>query len=329
MKRLGGTLTAGLAALTLLAGPATAQDALEKTDITIGLPVTTSTFLPLYMADEEGFFEEEGLNVEIVAFRGGTDLVRGMIAGAVDIGVTSLAGVSVGIAAGQPLKAFYGGFNMAVFDWYAAAGIDDMADAKGKRFGVTRVGSSTDFLTRYALQRQGLDPDSDVQIIQGGGSVERLAAMEAGQIDVNIFATPEKFMAADAGFKPILRQTDIAPDYPFHVFFATEEFIMGNPKTIRAVLRGFVKGVRLAKADKERAVEVLVDRVGMEEQYAGRGYDDFIDKIYEDGQLPSEEGMKAFWEIGIESGQYEEAWPKERYFDPTFVDTYEEWKPAE
>ncbi|WP_159593424.1 ABC transporter substrate-binding protein [Chelativorans xinjiangense] len=326
MKRLIGILTAGLA---VLAAPAAAQDAPEKTDITIGLPVTTSTFLPLYMADEEGFFEEEGINVEIVAFRGGTDMVRGMVAGAVDIGVTSLAGVSVGIAAEQPLKVFYGGFNMAVFDWYAVPEIDSMANAKGKRFGVTRIGSSTDFLTRHALQTQGLDPDSDVQIIQGGGSVERLAAMEAGQIDVNIFATPEKFMAADAGFKPILKQTDIAPDYPFHVFFATKDFIQANPNTIRAVLRGFVKGVRLAKADKDRAIEVLVDRVGMEEDYAGRGYDDFIDKVYEDGRLPSEEGMQAFWEIGIESGEYEEAWPEERYFDPTFVDTYEEWKPAE
>lgn len=329
MKRLTETLAAGFAAVSLLAGSAIAQDGPEKTDITIGLPVTTSTFLPLYLADEEGFFEEEGLNVEIVAFRGGTDLVRGMVAGAVDVGVTSLAGVSVGIAADQPIKVFYGGFNMVVFDWYAVPEIESIEDAKGKRFGVTRVGSSTDFLTRYALETQGLNPDTDVQIVQGGGSVERLAAMEAGQIDVNIFATPEKFMAEDAGFKPILRQKDIAEDYPFHVFFATEDFIENNPNSIRALLRGFVRGVRVAKADRERSIEVLVDRVGMEESYAARGYDDFIDNIYEDGRLPSEEGMKAFWDIGIQSGEFEESWPEERYFDPTFVESYDEWKPAE
>lgn len=329
MKKLTTGLLALLAAVVLPAGMAAAQDAPEKAKITIGLPVTTSTFLPLYMADEAGYFEEEGLDVEIVAFRGGTDLVRGMIAGAVDVGVTSLAGVTVGIAAEQPLKVFYGGFNMAVFDWYAVEGIDSIEAAKGKRFGVTRVGSSTDFLTRYALQQKGLDPAKDVQIIQGGGSVERLAAMEAGQIDVNIFATPEKFMAADAGYTPILKQTDIAPDYPFHVFFATEEFIGGNPNTIKAILRGFVKGVRMAKSDKDAAVKVLVDRVGMEEAYAARGYDDFIDNVFEDGHLPSEAGMKAFWDIGIESGEFTEAWPTERYLDPTFIDSYEQWKPAE
>lgn len=323
MKHFGLFAGIGLAATVAMSAP----PAEAQTEITIGLPVTTSTFLPLYMAAEEGYFEEEGLDVEVVAFRGGTDLVRGMIAGAVDVGVTSLAGVNVGIAADQPLKAFYGGFNMAIFDWYATPDINSMEEAEGKRFGVTRIGSSTDFLTRYALELAGLDPETDVQIVQGGGSPERLAAMEAGQLDVNIFATPENFMAADAGFNLILRQRDIAPDYPFHVFFATEDYIANESDTIHAILRGFVKGVRAAKADKERAVEVLVSRVGMEPEYSARAYDDFIGSIYEDGRLPSDAGMQSFWDIGIMSGEYEEPWELERFWDPTFVDSYDEWKP--
>ena len=328
MTKFTTILSAGLAALTLLTGNVLADGKLEKTDITIGLPVTTSTFLPLYLANEEGFFKEEGLNVKIVAFRGGTDLVRGMIAGAVDVGVTSLAGVTIGIKAKQPIKAFYGGFNMAVFDWHAVPGIKSIKDAKGKRFGVTRVGSSTDFLTRFALKTQGLDPETDVQIVQGGGSVQRLAAMEAGQIDVNIFATPEKFMAADRGFPAILKQTDVAPDYPFHVFFATEDDIKNSPNTMKAVLRAFIKGVRVAKANKARAVEVLVKRVGMEEDYASRGYDDFINGVFEDGRLPSDAGMKTFWEIGIEAGVYKEAWTMDQFWISTYVDSYNDWKPA-
>jgi NitT/TauT family transport system substrate-binding protein len=306
--------------LVAFAGP-------EKTEITIGLPVTTSTFLPLYMAAELGMFEEEGVKVNIVAFKGGTDLVRGMIAGAVDIGVTSLAGVNVGISAEQPLKAFYGGFNMAVFDWYGVQSINAIKDSKGTRYGVTKIGSSTDFLTRYALKSVGLNPETDVQIIQGGGSPARMAAMEAGQLDVNIFAPPEKFMAADAGYKLLLKQSDLAPDYPFHVFFATDDFRASNPETIKAVLRGFVKGVRAAKSNKAEGEKVLIERVGVDPNYAGRVYDDFIDGIYEDGRLPSEAGMKSFWDVGIMSGEYTEAWPLNKFLDPTFIDTYGQWKP--
>jgi NitT/TauT family transport system substrate-binding protein len=72
-----------------------------------------------------------------------------------------------------------------------------------------------------------------------------------------------------------------------------------------------------------------MDRIGMDEEYAGRTYDDFIDYIYEDGRMPSVEGMEAFWEIGIEAGDYEEAWEDDRYLDATFMDSFEEWKPEE
>ena len=329
MKTIAALSTAVLAAFVIFVGSAMAQGKLEKTNVVVGLPVTTSTLLPIYLARNEGFFKQAGLDVKFVTFRGGTDMVRAMIAGSVDVGLGSLAVVTVGIQADQPIKAFYGGFNMTLFDWYAVKGIDKLEDAKGKRFGITRFGTATDFLTRYALTTKGLDPAKDVRIIQGGGSQERLAAMDAGQIDVNIFATPEKFVAADAGYKLIFRQQDIAPDFPFHMFFASEDFIKHNPNTVKAFLSAFIKAVRVAKADRERSIKVLVDEVKLEPKYAARAYDDFIADIYEDGRLPSDTGMKAFWDMGIASGDYTEAWPKERYLVPTFIDTYNEWKPAQ
>jgi NitT/TauT family transport system substrate-binding protein len=327
MKRILATVTAGIACLAVLSGAALGQGKPEKTDVTIGLPVTTSTFLPLYMAQEEGYFKNQGLNVKIVPFHGGTEMVRAMLAGSVDVGVTALRGVTLGIKAQQPIKVFYGGFDMALFDWYATKNIKSLADTKGKRFGVSRIGSSTDFLTRYALKKSGVDP-KEVKIIQGGGSVPRLAAMDAGQLDVNILASPEKFIAADKGYNLVYKQTQIAPDYPFHVFFAPEAFLTKNPNTVKALLRGFVRGVRKAKSDKARSVKLLEERVKLDKKYASRAYDDFIGQIYEDGRLPSKEGMQSFWEIGIMSGDYKEAWPKDRYLDSTFMDSYNEWKPA-
>ncbi|MGE3248234.1 MAG: ABC transporter substrate-binding protein, partial [Beijerinckiaceae bacterium] len=184
----------------------------EKKDVTIGLPVKASTFLPLFIAEEKKLFEKHGLNAKLIAFRGGSALVRGMIAGSVDVGVTSLAGVTVGIKAGQDIKVFYGGFNMVLFDWYARKGIKSIKDTKGMKYGISRYGSSTDFLTRYALKANGLDPKKDVQIVQGGGSSARLAAMESGQLDVNILAPPFTMIAANRGLPMILQQSDLAAD---------------------------------------------------------------------------------------------------------------------
>lgn len=297
----------------------------EITRLKLGLPVATATFLPIYLAEEENLFGAEGLEVEIVVFRGGTDLVRAVVAGSIDVGVTSLAGVTVGIRAGQPLKAFFAGYNIPDFDWYSVPGIRSLQDVRGKRFGITRYGSSTDFLTRYVLAAHGLDPEKDVQIIQGGDSPTRLAAMEAGQLDVNVFNAPEKFIAEDRGFTHLLSQKSLADDYPFHVFFASESFLENHPKTIRALLRAHVRAVRLMKQDRGRALATLRRRVG--EEYAERCYDDFVPFIFEDGRLPSEKGLRVFFEMGVKAGEYEEVWPLEKYWTPVYVDSFDEWKP--
>jgi NitT/TauT family transport system substrate-binding protein len=302
---------------------------IEKPHITVGIIAVTATYVPLYLAVDDGLFAKEGLQVEILPFRGGSDLIKAVVAGSADVGVVSLAEVASGIAAGQPLKAFYGGFNVPAFDWYSTGSVRSFAEARGKRFGVTQYGSSTDFLTRYALASNGLDPSKDVQIVQGGDSPTRLAAMQAGQIDVNIFAAPDSFVAAERGYTRILRQRDLAPDYPYHVFGAMEPFIASHPNTITALLRGFVLGLREAKRDKPRAIAAIVKRIPMDPKYSGPTYDDLIDYLFEDGRLPTEKGLEVFFDMGIKAGRFTSRWPREKYWTPEFADAYARWKPSE
>lgn len=302
---------------------------IEQPHLKVGIISVTATYVPLYVAVDDGLFAKEGLTVELLPFRGGSDLIKAVVAGSADVGVVSLAEVASGISAGQPLKAFYGGFNVPAFDWYAVPSIHSLADARGKRFGVTQYGSSTDFLTRYALASHGLDPAKDVQIVQGGDSPTRMAAMQAGQIDVNIFAAPDAFVAADRGFNRILRQKDLAPDYPYHVFGAMDSFITGHPNTIKALLRGFVLGVREAKRNKPHAVDAIVKRIPMDPKYSGPTYDDLIEYIFEDGRLPTEKGLEVFFEMGIKAGRFTAPWPREKYWTPIYADSYPQWKPSE
>jgi NitT/TauT family transport system substrate-binding protein len=300
---------------------------LEDPKITIGLSTNDSTFLPIYLADIAGLFKAEGLQAEVVAFRGGSDLTRAVVAESIKIGVAAPTSVLSAIVAGEKAKVFYGGFNQAPFFWYGMPNIKTMADAKGKRFGITRFGSSTDALTRMALVEKGIDPKTGAQIVQGGGSAERLAAMESGQLDVSILSWPHNFIAADRGYNLLLSQSDLMPDFPIQSFFAMEPYINKNPETIKAVLRAFVKAVQLAKTDKELAVKTLVSKAGLEEKFAARAYDQLIGGWHEDGRLGSEVGLKRFFDMSISAGDVDSQWPKEKYFDERFVKTYDEWKP--
>lgn len=300
---------------------------LESTKATIGLAITDSTFLPIFLAEEKGYFKKEGLDVNITTFRGGADLARAMVAGAIDIGVSSPTAVISAIRAHQDMKVFFGGFNQMPFSWYAIPSIKTIAEAKGKRFAISRFGSATDDLTRYLLKAKGLNPDTDVKIIQGGESSARLAAMEAGQLDVGIFATPFNYIAAKQGYNLLAKQSDIMPDFPIQSFFATENYINGHTETIKAVLRSFIEGIQLAKSDKGLAVKTLIEKVHFDKAYAGEAYGDLIGGWREDGRLASPGGMKAFFEMAVASGDIDKSWPKEEYWDDRFTSTIDQWKP--
>ena len=301
---------------------------LEKTHLTIGLAVPTATYLPLYVAVDEGTFSKQGLQVDLVEFRGGSELIKAIVSRSVDVGAVSLAEITSGIDAGQPLKAFYAGFNIPDFDWYGAASIKSLAGAKGKRIGITQYGSSTDFITRYALTINGLDPSKDVQIIQAGPPATRLAAMRAGQLDISIFATPEKFLAEEHGYKLIYSQKQLSDDYPQHLIFAIDSFLAAYPKTVKALLRGHTLGVRLAKQDKQLAERSLVKHLQIDPKYVERTYTAVIGHLYEDGRLPDEKSLQVFFDMGIKAGRYKERWPLARFWIPTYVDSYSQWTPA-
>jgi NitT/TauT family transport system substrate-binding protein len=305
-----------------------AQDKqLENPDLTIAVSVTDSTFLPIYLAADAGLFKAEGLNPKILSFHGGSDLTRAVIAQSVQIGLASPTSVLSAISAGQNVRVFFGGFNQAPFSWYAVPSIKTMAEAKGKRFGISRFGSATDALTRFALAQAGLDPQKDAKIVQTGGSSAALAAMETGQIDVGIFSIPTNFTAADRGYNLIAKQSDFMPDFPVQSFFAEVKYLDDNPQTVKAVLRAFIRAVTLAKANKPLAVKVLAARTGLTEQYAGRAYDQLIDGWREDGRLATDQGMANFFKMAIASGDVDRPWTKDQYWDNRFMATIDEWKP--
>jgi NitT/TauT family transport system substrate-binding protein len=314
--------------LTILPAVSRAPDQKpENPNLTIAVSVTDSTFLPIYLAADAGLFKAEGLDPKILSFHGGSDLTRAVVAESVQIGLASPTSVLAAISAGQNVKVFFGGFNQAPFSWYAVPAIKTMAQARGKRFGISRFGSATDALTRFALTQAGLDPQKDAKIVQTGGSSAALAAMETGQIDVGIFSIPSNFTASDRGYNLIARQSDFMPDFPVQSFYAEVKYLDANPRTVKAVLRAFIRAVALAKANKPLAVKVLAVRTGLTEQYAARAYDQLVDGWREDGRLATEQGMANFFKMAIASGDVDRVWAKDQYWDNRFMATIGEWKP--
>ena len=299
----------------------------EMTKLTIGLPVPAISFLPTWAADQMGFFKEEGFTeIKILAFRGDADVLQALAAGTVDINVASLAALVPAIKEGQKFKAFWVGYNMPYFEWYALPKFKSIAETKGGRYAVTKYGALTDFLTRYALRNAGLDPEKDVKILQLGGSPQSLAAMEAGQLEASILSPPSTHIAAEKGFVKLMSQKEqIAPDWPLHVVYAKEEFIAKNPNTIKAFLRATGKAIEWIKSNPEEAAKLANKQIKFKLEHCRKTIDDIIDGWYSDGRLP-QKGMKVFWEIAIQAGDVTEPWPDSKWLDQTYLRTQDQWR---
>jgi ABC-type nitrate/sulfonate/bicarbonate transport system substrate-binding protein len=292
----------------------------------LGVSVPYINYLPAYVAKDHTF-ETEGLDVQLVAFRGSAELAQALASDSVDVAAASVSTVVNLVTAGHPVKVFYGGVYGSNWDWLAAASIGGFADLRGKRIGVSAPGSLVDWFTRHALRRHGLDPDKDVQLMSVGGSPFAYQALRAGRIDAAMLAPPFKWQAAAAGFHVIgTAATEISPEWPTVVLFAKEAFLGAQPARVRAFLRAYVRAIARARGDREAAVGTIVRWLKLERADAERSYDEVVATLNERGTLPAR-GMVAFWEIARSVGEVTEPWPEARYLDRQFIDAFDDWAP--
>ena len=252
--------------------------------------------------------------------------MQALAAGSVDINIASLTGLVTTISSGQKFKAYWAGYNMPIFEWYAQTKYKSIAETKGGRYGVSKLGAMTDFLTRYALRRAGLDPEKDVNILQIGPDAQNLAALLSGQLDATILSIPFSYMAAEKGLVKLMSQKEqVSQDYPTHVVYAKEEFAAKNPNTIKALLRATGRAIEWIKANPDEAAQLASNQLKFNLEYCRKGIDAFREGWFSDGRLPKD-GMKVFWGIAVEAGDVKEPWPDSKWLDPTFLKTQDQWR---
>lgn len=300
----------------------------EKAQLRVGLPVEATVFLPVYIAAARTW-AAQGLDVQLVSFSGDAQAAQALVGGSTDFNVSSPNALINAINGGQPIISFYAGFWQSDFEWLAAPSIKRWSDLKGKSLGVTSFGSLTEALTRYLLIKNGLDPERDVQLQQTGGSASSYQALKSGRIAATILATPYKWQAEEDGFVVLATQSrDIASQWPKQIFVAKADFLKANPNTVSAVLRAHVAALRLARAQREYAVGVLIDRLKYDKRWAERAYDDMMGSYNERGGFP-DKSMPVFWKVTMTTGDVKAPWPNDKLLDDHWVRTFKQWAPTD
>src|SRR5918993_5588279 len=151
-------------------------------ELKVGYPLGGSSSY-FWVAYRSGSFEKHGLKVEPVYIRGGLMGIQAALSGDLLLQLQGASTVVSAWAQGAKELQFIGAVGNRL-DYILAAhpSIKRPEDLKGKRIGVSQLGSSTDFIARLAARRLGLNPEKEVQIVGIGGQGDRWTALTAGHI---------------------------------------------------------------------------------------------------------------------------------------------------
>ena len=245
-------LAVAAAMLAMLPQDAGAQSTPEKRKVNVATASLGLPYLPLIIAQQRKYFAEEGLEVEIAAFAGGSKALQSLMGGSSDVASGAYSNTLTMAAKGQKLKNFvvqvrYPALTIAVSRRNADR-YQSPKDLKGMKIGVSAPGSSTHMVVNHLLSKGGLT-SNDVSIIGVGTSAAAVAAIEQGEIDAIINSDPVMTkLEADNAVKVIAEtrtakgtQDLFGGPYPEAGLYATAEFIAKNPNTIQALTNAIVR----------------------------------------------------------------------------------------
>jgi ABC-type nitrate/sulfonate/bicarbonate transport system substrate-binding protein len=234
------------------------------------------------------------LEVDPVLISGGSKSMQALLSGGLDFahvsgGVpvqASLSGAEVVIIA-TPSNSMSGGV-------IASKDVKNYNDLRGKKIGIASFGGNNDIGLRFALKKNGLNPDREVTFLQLGGERNRLTALERGAISATIMSPPGLFVAEAQGYSRLGDLITMGMRYPELSIIVRKLDMKERRDGVRRYLRAYVDSVRLMKSNREATVRVIEKyiHVGSKAE-ALKTYDYFVRSI-SDTLRTEREGISEF-----------------------------------
>lgn len=209
-----------------------------------------------WVAREEELFKKNGLEVELVHIPSTSRAIQTLLAG--ELAYTYMDGRTAVQATlkGADAAIIAGVANRLVFSFMARPEIKSFNDLKGKKIGITRLGSSTHSVTLWVMNRFGLKPE-DYQLLQLVDVPNIFTAMMAGQIDAGALSPPTNFRGRKAGLTELIDLSKDGPEYVSVAIGSTRSFIRSNEEMTRRFVRGYSEGVLFLKANKAAGIRAI------------------------------------------------------------------------
>jgi NitT/TauT family transport system substrate-binding protein len=276
-----------LPVVLLLAGGARAAE-----QIRVGYGSLSTSYAAIWMAGEAGLFRKNGLNAEVLYLE--SALVRtALISGEIVMGGMSGTTMAAPRLQGADTIIVASFANALQYRLVVRPEIKTVADLKGKRVGVANFGLGAHRGAQVMLAKLGLNPDTDVTMLQIGGDPTRLSALLSGSIDASVFNPPLYQRAVEAGMRVLANIEDMNFPVQGSALVTTERFIKKNPDVGRAAVKSIIEAIHLMKTNPEVAKRAIRKYMRFKDQRDTDEAYQIIRDVVPRKPYPTVEGMKA------------------------------------
>jgi NitT/TauT family transport system substrate-binding protein len=256
--------------------------------IRIGFPEFNSSTFTLPMAHIKGFFQEQGLQAELIRIRSAIALPS-LTSGEIDYHTVVAPAVTAALR-GIPVRVvacFTPGLTTAII---ARPEIKTVQELKGKTIGLNSIGGGLESTVRLMLKHYGLDPDKDVKFLATGGIETRFAALRQGLTVATAGSTPADYLGKKFGYVVLARAYDLF-SYPNTGLVASVKSIKENPDRLKRVIRAGIKANRYILQNREGTIQVMMQWMKIDRDTATATYDGSVKSFNDDGSV-SDAGLR-------------------------------------
>jgi NitT/TauT family transport system substrate-binding protein len=237
--------------------PSVAYAATATTSIRLLYPSFAGSWATAWIAKEAGYFNSEGLEVELIRVGGSTRMVAALLGGSAPIIQAGAAAAVAATAAGSDVVIIGATGNVSPFRLMVRPEIKQLEDLKGKKAGITTFGSTSDQVVRIALKKSALEPNKDVAILTFGAQPEVFAALQHGSIQAAPLSFPLYAKAVQLGMRELVKFADLGVEDINGTVITTRSFIAQQRDTALRFMRAFTRGMHRYRTDKEFSKKVL------------------------------------------------------------------------
>ena len=290
------TLPAALTAVILLAGcggaaqpPASSGSPARAPTLTVQAPTklrviysaSTIDQVPAWVALDGGYFQKNGLDVDLQYVAGGTQTVAALVAGESQVSIQGGNEAMSVVAGGADVVLIANLLPVYAFKLEAVQGIDSIEDLKGKKLGVSTIGGTADVALRTLLRKYGLDPEKDVTIVATGSPTTTLGALTGGAVQASLSVPPNLLIAEASGTHPIADLASERIPSAQNSVTVPRAWLNVNRPVAQKLVDSLVQGLARAKTDRAFTQQVIRKYVKYDDQNGlDWTYDFFVNEVW-------------------------------------------------